>query len=396
MSRLWYGIAFVPIALGGLYGMHRYVWVRFVRDTAIARRWKIAGTLMLLALGLLIPAAFVGGRSVFGEGRFGVTFTAYTWLGVLFYAVLMLGLLDSLRMLLWIKGRFVRTVAQSDEPTQPDRRVFLARSLAGVAAVGSGGVALSGYRSATGEIATPEVAVKLDRLPAALSGYRIAQLTDMHLGPLLGGHFLESVVEKTNALRPDLIVITGDMVDASVRALGKQLGPLSKLSARHGVVFVTGNHEYYSGAPEWVAFLRERGIRVLLNERVSLGDAGASFDLAGLPDLHAGRSIREHTPDMRRTLDGRDPDRALVLLAHQPAAIESAENHGVGLMISGHTHGGQMWPFGALVSLVQPYVAGLYRHPDGTQVYVSRGTGFWGPPMRVGNPAEIASIVLTA
>ncbi len=395
MSRLWYGIAFIPIALGALYGMHRYVWARFVRDTGIARRWKITGTLGLLGLGLLIPAAFIGGRGILGDGRFGVTFTAYTWLGVLFYVVLVLGLLDLLRMLVWIKSRFVATKRASDAPAQPDRRVFLARSLAGVAAVGSGGVAFSGYRSATGEIATPEVAVKLDRLPPALSGYRIAQLSDMHLGPLLGGRFLESVVEKTNALRPDLIVITGDMVDASVRMLGKQLAPLSKLSARHGVVFVTGNHEYYSGALDWITFLRERGVRVLQNERVSLGDTGASFDLAGLPDLHAGRSIPEHTPDMLRTLDGRDPDRALVLLAHQPAAIEFAENHGVGLMLSGHTHGGQMWPFGALVSLVQPYVAGLYRHPDGTQVYVSRGTGFWGPPMRVGNPAEIASIVLT-
>jgi predicted MPP superfamily phosphohydrolase len=396
MSHLWYGIAFIPITLSVLYGMHRYVWARFVRDTQIERRWKIAATVTLLALGLLIPAAFLGGRSVFGAGRFGVTLTAYTWLGVLFYAVLMLGLLDVLRMLVRVKGRVARAEPENESPAVPDRRVFLARSLAGVAAVSSGGVALSGYRSATGEIATPETAVKLDRLPSALSGYRIAQLSDVHLGPLLGGRFLEHVVEKTNALRPDLIVITGDLVDAPVRAVAKQLEPLAKLRARHGVVFVTGNHEYYSGAPEWIEYLRQRGVRVLLNDRVELGDAGASFDLAGLPDLRAGTMIPEHTPDLKRALAGRDPDRALVLLAHQPAAIEMAENHGVGLMIAGHTHGGQMWPFGALVSLVQPYIAGLYRHPDGTYVYVSRGTGFWGPPMRVANPAEIASIVLTS
>jgi predicted MPP superfamily phosphohydrolase len=277
----------------------------------------------------------------------------------------------------------------------PERRVFLARSLAGAAAIGSGGVAFAGYRSATGEIVTPEVSVKLERLPPALSGFRIAQLSDVHIGPLLGHRFLESVVEKTNAQRPDLIVITGDLVDATVSVIGKQLEALSKLRARHGVAFVTGNHEYYSGALDWIEHLRKRGIRVLMNERVSIGDAGASFDLAGLPDIRAGKQIPEHAVDMKRTLLGRDPGRELVLLAHQPAAIDYAEKHGVGLMISGHTHGGQMWPFGALVSLVQPYVAGLYRHPDGSQVYVSRGTGFWGPPMRVGNPAEIASLVLT-
>lgn len=396
MSRLWYGIAFVPIVLGTLYGMHRYVWARFVRDTGIARGWKITATLVLLGFGLLIPAAFVGGRTAVGERHLGVTFTAYLWLGLLFYTVLMLGLLDLLRMLVWIKAKVAPPARESDAPALPERRVFLARSLAGVAAVGSGGIAIGGYRSATGEIATPEVPVKLDRLPPALSGYRIAQLSDLHLGPLLGGRFLETVVEEANALRPDLVVITGDLVDAPVSVLGPQLSPLAKLRARHGVVFVTGNHEYYSGAEEWIAFLRARGIRVLMNERMALGDGGTSFDLAGLPDLHAGRMHPDHEPDLSRALAGRDPERALVLLAHQPAAITLAENRGVGLMISGHTHGGQMWPFGALVSLVQPYIAGLYRHPDGTHVYVSRGTGFWGPPMRVCNPAEITNIVLTA
>ncbi len=395
MSRIWYGALFVPVSIAGLYGMHRYVWARFVRDTGIARRWKIAATVSLLVLGLSIAVAFVGRRSLVGEGSAGVTFTAYTWLGLLFYAVLMLGLLDLLRMLVWVKGRFAPRVREIEPPAVPDRRVFLARSLAGAAAVGAGGVSFSGYRSATGEIVTPEIPVKLERLPPALSGYRIAQLSDVHIGPLLGGRFLESVVEKTNALRPDLVVITGDLVDAPVSVIAKQMEPLAKLRARHGVAFVTGNHEYYSGAVDWIEFLARRGIRVLLNDRVTIGDAGASFDLAGLPDIRAGKQIAEHAVDMRRTLLARDPERELVLLAHQPAAIDHAEKQGVGLMISGHTHGGQMWPFGALVSLVQPYVAGLYRHSDGTQVYVSRGTGFWGPPMRVWNPAEIASLVLT-
>jgi len=193
-------------------------------------------------------------------------------------------------------------------------------------------------------------------------------------------------------------VITGDLVDASVARLGPALAPLAKLDARCGVAFVTGNHEYYSGAREWVDFLRSRGIRVLLNQRIEIGDgdpAGATFDLAGIPDPGGARLGADHRPDVGRALAGRDPDRGLVLLAHQPRQIELAKGHGVGLQLSGHTHGGQLWPFGALVALTQPWIAGLHRADDGTAIYVSRGTGFWGPPMRVGNPAEIASIVLT-
>ena len=205
------------------------------------------------------------------------------------------------------------------------------------------------------------------------------------------------MVEKTNALRPDLVVITGDLVDAPVAHLGPRLAPLARLSARCGVAFVTGNHEYYAGAGEWCAFLRRRGLRVLLNERVAIGDehpGGASFDLAGIPDYNGGRFLRGHEPDLERALLGRDPARELVVLAHQPRQISLARGKGVGLQLSGHTHGGQMWPFGALVMIFQPWIAGFHRAEDGTAIYVSRGTGFWGPPMRVLEPAEIATIVL--
>ncbi|MFN0244047.1 MAG: metallophosphoesterase [Planctomycetota bacterium] len=393
MSRLWYGSAFVLIAAVALYGMHHYVWARWVRDVRPSRRLKLAGTLAVFVLAALVIAAFAFGRRGIGEARYWLALSGYTWLGVLFYAVLVLGALDLVRMLL---HRSRRTRSRAVELESPSRRRFLARSVAGSAAFGAGGIALTGVRGATGEILTPEIPVALERLPSALSGFRIAHLSDLHMGPLLHERFLSTVVERTNALRPDLVVITGDMVDASVEALGRELAPLAKLQARCGVAFVTGNHEYYSGAEEWIAFLRSRGIRVLQNERVAIGDrtlGGATFDLAGVPDAHAV-SHPSGGPDLARVLVGRDPERELVFLAHQPVQIASAEGLGVGLQLSGHTHGGQMWPFGLLVGLVQPYVAGLHRHHDGTQIYVSRGTGFWGPPMRVGNPAEIASIVL--
>jgi predicted MPP superfamily phosphohydrolase len=160
---------------------------------------------------------------------------------------------------------------------------------------------------------------------------------------------------------------------------------------------VTGNHEYYSGGLVWVDFLRELGLRVLMNERIALGDAsqhGAQFDLAGVPD-HRALGASGIGPDAHAATLGRDPERELVMLAHQPVQIAQTSRVGTGLQISGHTHGGQIFPFGAVALLAQPYHAGLYRHtPGGSQIYVSRGTGFWGPPMRVLAPAEISVIRL--
>jgi predicted MPP superfamily phosphohydrolase len=200
-----------------------------------------------------------------------------------------------------------------------------------------------------------------------------------------------------NALEPDVVAITGDLVDGSVRELAGAIAPLAGLRAKHGVFFVTGNHEYYSGATEWIAYLRTLGVRVLRNERVALEVGGATaIDVAGVDDASARRSgVPGHRMDVEGALAGRDPERVLVLLAHQPKAIVKAAAHGVDLQLSGHTHGGQIWPWGCLVKLDQPYVSGLHRH-ESTQVYVSAGTGYWGPPMRLMAPAEITRLELVA
>jgi uncharacterized protein len=218
----------------------------------------------------------------------------------------------------------------------------------------------------------------------------------LHVGPLLGRAFVQDVVDRTNALSPDLIAITGDLVDGSVADLGHLIAPLAELRAKHGVFFVTGNHEYFSGAAQWVNELTRIGIRVLQNERVSIGNGSASFDLAGVDDrsaVHYGGLAPRAA--VERALADRDPARELVLLAHQPRSALDAETFGVGLQLSGHTHGGQLWPFGLLVKLQQPFSAGLYLH-RGSHVYVSRGTGFWGPPMRLGAPSEITHVRLEA
>jgi len=220
---------------------------------------------------------------------------------------------------------------------------------------------------------------------------KIVQLTDIHVGPTIGRTFMDDLVRKTNALEPDVIAITGDLVDGSVAELAEHVAPLAGLRARHGVYFCTGNHEYYSGADDWIAHLGTLGIDVLRNEHRVIEHEGARLAIAGVHDWTSGQF--GHATDVSAALDGKDADVPVVLLAHQPKHIDEAADHGVALQLSGHTHGGQIFPFNYLVGLDQPYVKGLHDH-RGTQLYVSSGTGYWGPPMRLAVPAEITELTL--
>ena len=219
----------------------------------------------------------------------------------------------------------------------------------------------------------------------------------MHVGPTIGKDFIEELVGTINALAPDAVVITGDLVDGSVTELGALVAPLKDLRAKDGVFFVTGNHEYYSGVDDWLAHLRTLGVRVLRNERLALreGAAGGGLDLAGVDDHSAHQFGRGHGTDLDKALGDRDASRALVLLAHQPKTVLAAVRHAIDLQLSGHTHGGQIWPWGYAVRIDQPHVAGLHDH-EGAKIYVSRGTGYWGPPVRIGAPAEITRIELVS
>jgi predicted MPP superfamily phosphohydrolase len=253
---------------------------------------------------------------------------------------------------------------------------------------------VEGLREGLGPVAVRDLPVTLKRLPKQLEGLRIAQITDLHIGLTRDGTWLAGVVAEVNELAADIVVITGDLVDGTVAELQDQVRALGDLRARYGVYFVTGNHEYFSGVDEWTAYLRSLGIRVLRNERVAIHAGAVSFDLAGVDDFRSGRYPGQGA-DLPKALAGRDPQRLVILLAHQPAAIDEAAQHGVDLQLSGHTHGGQIWPWGYMVRLQQPYVSGLHKHGDtDTQIYVSKGTGYWGPPMRLGAPAEITHITL--
>ena len=385
MSRFF---AFIAIALSLLAGIHYYLWARLIRDPRWAAPWITVGGTLLSLLAASVPLSLILGR---GQGAFrrGFVWGGYVWLGVMFLLFTVVFSTDLLRLLAAIARRVA--VAQ---PLDPQRRTLLARLTAGATGVLVSALAAAALRSVRKPVEVRRVSVRLERLPRPLDGFRIVQLTDIHVGPTIGRAFVEQIVERTNALAPHLVAITGDLVDGTVGQLAAAIEPLSRLRAPHGVYFVTGNHEYFSGAEDWLSELNRLGIRVLRNERVSIDNGTVGFDLAGVDDrsaVHYGGLPPQEA--LGRALLGRDPGRELVLLAHQPRTLLDAEPFGIGLQLSGHTHGGQMWPFNFVVELQQPFVAGLHRR-GGAQIYVSRGTGYWGPPMRLGAPAEITEIRL--
>jgi predicted MPP superfamily phosphohydrolase len=390
---------FLVVSLAVLGGMHTYLWLRLVRDVAMPDPWRRIATVALVVLAIAMPLGMIALRAAPQPLARILPVVAFSWLGLAFMLFCAVLAVDLVRAAVhggdlladWLRRR-------PDPPADPARRLFVARALAGGAALATGGAAAFAFRAATGPAEVTLVPVRLERLPPALDGLTIAQITDLHVGPTIGERDVRRVVEQTNAMRPDVVAITGDLVDGSVRDLGRAISELARLRARHGVYFVTGNHEYYSGVAEWLEALRGMGIRVLRNERVTIGDAGASIDLAGVDDWSAAHANGGHEQDLRRALAGRDPERGLVLLAHQPRGIAEAVTAGVELQLSGHTHGGQIVPFNLLVAATQPYVRGLHRHAEGEragQIFVSRGTGYWGPPLRLGSPPEIARVVLT-
>jgi predicted MPP superfamily phosphohydrolase len=255
---------------------------------------------------------------------------------------------------------------------------------------------LVGFVNARRRAPVRRVDVPVAGLPPALHGLTIAQITDLHVGAGIKRPYIERVVNAVNALEPDIVALTGDLVDGSVRDLQPHTEPLGRLAARHGVFFVTGNHEYYSGVTEWVHEVRRLGIAVLLNEHVVVRHQGVPVVVAGITDYYGGYFHASHRSDPAAALDGAPRDAGFrLLLAHQPRSAFAAVPLGFDLQLSGHTHGGQIFPWKYLVRLQQPYTAGLHRL-DRLWIYTSRGTGYWGPPKRLGAPSEITLVRLVA
>jgi hypothetical protein len=382
-------VVFIGTALLIVASVHAYFWLRLVRDTGVPPPARIALGAALVLLALSLPASFFLLRALSPETSKLVLFPIYVWMGAMLLLLTLLLAGDLVRL-----GHFVVLKLSGGAPLDPGRRQALARLIAGVAGGGVAAASAVGVWNALSHVLVRRVRVELPNLPRALDGTTIAQLTDLHLGPTLGREWLEGIVARVNALKPDLVAITGDLVDGRVAELAGTVAPLRDLRSRYGTFFVTGNHEYYSRAVEWCEHLPTLGIRVLRNERVSVGGE-QSFDLSGIDDFNARGMAPGHGADLGRALAGRDPARALVLLAHQPRAVHEAARLGVGLVLSGHTHGGQLWPWKHLVLLQQPVVAGLARFGR-TSIYVSEGTGFWGPPIRLGTRSEITLVTLAS
>ncbi|MFE6362105.1 metallophosphoesterase [Streptomyces sp. NPDC057806] len=402
-------IVFVVLVLAVMVTANWYVWRRLFRDTTSGpgpvRR---AGAALIAGGWLLAFGALVAERT-------GAPFwlqQVLAWPGFLWLALsmyLLLGLLagEAVRPLLrrWLERRRpAEAPVRQAEPVPvgappapepegslpvaaPSRRLFVSRVIGGAAAAAAVGTVGIGTYGVLNGPSVKRVTVPLVKLPRAAHGYRIAVVSDIHLGPVLGRGFAQRVVDTINSTQPDLVAVVGDLVDGSVEDLAPAAAPLRGLNAP--AYFVTGNHEYFSGAEQWVEEVRRLGLLPLENARTEL----PWFDLAGVNDI-AGEEEGEG-PDFAKALGDRDPARACVLLAHQPVQIHDAVEHGVDLQLSGHTHGGQLWPGNLVAAGANPTLAGLERYGD-TQLYVSRGAGAWGPPTRVGAESDITVIQLAS
>lgn len=379
---------------------HYYLWRRLVHDPQLPSRTKAVLSVLLALLAVSQPVAFIVGRSLPRETALGFAFLAFGWMGMLSTLFVLLSGVDLTlffaRGVRWISAR-ARSSSRPEPVEQtaksPEKRAFLQRAIASGVAVGAGSWGAVAVNQALAAPSLKRVEVSLARLPAAFDGFTIVQMSDIHVGPTIGRAFIESIVEAANAQSPDLIALTGDLVDGSVAHLSRHTAPLAQLKAKHGVWFVTGNHEYYSGADEWISELQRLAIFTLRNASTRISRQGQSLLVAGVTDHRAGSY--GDPPDFARALRDRKPDEEVVLLAHQPRAVAQAQKHDVGLQLSGHTHGGQFWPWNWVIHLIEPVVAGLARFGR-TQIYVNSGTGYWGPPMRSGTRSEITVVTLRA
>ena len=367
MKRLFYRLDWILAALLA------YAGVRLLSPFGLEAR--VAGSAAIIALFALLPRSWWirEGASVWRAMVPWIATGFFSWLLVLTLAR------DVSLLAVWIAA--------------PAELAGWARISALAVIALTPAITLVGFLMARRVAAVRHVDVRVENLPEGLHGFTIAQLTDIHVGPTIKGDFVQRIVERVNSLDADLVAITGDLVDGSVGELSEHTAPLAQLRSRHGTYVVTGNHEYYSGANAWIVELRRLGARVLLNEHVVLEHRGARLSLAGVTDYSAHHFHPEHRSDARRALAGAPDDSVKVLLAHQPRSAPHAEAAGFQLQLSGHTHGGQFWPWNLFVRMQQPFTAGLVRRGH-LWIYINRGTGYWGPPMRFGIPSEITRIRL--
>ena len=363
--------------------LHGYVGLRLMPSLA---GWPAAGLVLgvlLVASALLLPLSLFGRKLRWPGAR-----TALAWSGML-----AMGLFSSLFVLTVLRDALL-LMSAALAALWPGALALdaIGQTTAWAVLAAATTVTVLGAWNARRTAAVVRVDVPVPGLPEALHGFTIAQISDIHVGPTIRGGYLQAIVDRVNRLEADMVAVTGDLVDGSVAELAAHVAPLASLRSRHGTFFVTGNHEYYSGAQAWIAELRRLDVRVLLNEHVVLRHDGNDVVVAGVTDHSAHHFDIGHRSDPKASLLGAPMGAALrLLLAHQPRSALAAVGLGFHLQLSGHTHGGQFWPWNLFVRLQQPFTAGLHRLRD-LWIYTSRGTGYWGPPKRFGAPSEITHL----
>ncbi|MET0858243.1 MAG: metallophosphoesterase [Telluria sp.] len=368
---------FTVVALAAL--LHIYIGMRLVPAMALGAGGTAIAIILLAASTLLVPTG------LFASSLKRARWTEHlTWAGLL-----AMGLFSSLLVLTVLRDVALLAMAVfGGAGTGIERASAFGVPLLALL------VTLVGLVNARRVAQVVDVDVPIAGLPAAFHGYTIVQISDIHVGPTIKHGYLNAIVTRVNALQPDAIAITGDLVDGSVKRLGLHTAPLERLSARDGTFFVTGNHEYYSGANEWIAEMRRLGLTVLMNQHVVREREGDALMIAGVADFTAHHFDESHRSDPQAAAAGAPANvKVKVLLAHQPRSAVAAADAGFDLQLSGHTHGGQFFPWNLFVPLQQPYTAGLNRLRM-LWVYTSRGTGYWGPPKRFGAPSEITRVRL--
>ena len=389
---------FLPLVIVSAV-LHAYVGWRVAPGLGVPM-WQALLVAVLVLSAVLMPFGLIGSRVLRQPWA-----DRLSWVGLL-----LMGLFSSLFVLTALRDVALLVLNLADM-VLPGRLPLVQLSMQSAEAVPVLALLVTalGFLNARRTPAVVRVDVPIKGLPGALHGFTLAQISDIHVGPTIKQAYLQRIVGKVNALGADVVAITGDLVDGSVAALAAHVAPLAGLQSRHGTFFVTGNHEYYSGAQAWIDELRRLGLTVLMNEHVVLhhgnalhGDAQddsqimAPLVLAGVTDFGAHHFDEAHRSDPHAAIEGAPPAALVrVLLAHQPRSAAAAASAGFDLQLSGHTHGGQFYPWNLFVRFQQPFTAGLGKLQN-LWVYTSRGTGYWGPPKRFGAPSEITAIRLVA
>ncbi len=382
-----------------IYGFSGY---RIIRPLPVSTKCK-TGLWMLLASCLAALIFTVIARHRF-PGHWAspllpwIAYTCFGFMTLIFPGILLkdigLGAYQLVHLLVSRYPFSAKKAAQTRPPMDPSRRSFLTN--AGNAALVGATVTLTGYgigRAVRGPDVV-KVDIPISNLPKPFHGFKILQISDLHISMTLKEKYVRTVVDRICREQADMIVFTGDLADGHAKDLGREARPLADLDAEFGKFFVTGNHDYYSGIDQWLARIKHVGFTPLINQHCLIEKGSARIVLAGITDYRADRIVPGHASDPGKALTAAPTSVPRIMLAHQPKSIFQTERHNVDLMICGHTHGGQYIPWNFMVPVDQPYVHGLHRH-NSTLVYVNRGTGYWGPPMRIGAPPEITILRLT-